>query len=76
MFKQYFGYIITALIVSLFFILFIFSIRYEFIAVSIGPIGECYIRSNLLTGESCMVGGGYYCDDFADDFGGIDGCNQ
>ena len=76
MFKQYFGYIITALIVSLFFILFIFSIRYEFIAVSIGPIGECYIRSNLLTGESCMVGGALGCEGYGERFGGIDDCNQ
>ena len=75
MFKRYFGYIITALIISLFFILFIFSIRYEFATVNNGPTGECYVRSNLLTGESCMVGG-YYCNNFANDFGGIDGCNQ
>ena len=66
----------TALIVSLFFILFIFSIRYEFIAVSNGPSGECYVRSNLLTGESCMVGGGYDCKKFGSRFGGMDDCNQ
>ena len=73
MLKDYFKNIaITFFTVSITLIGLMF-IRYEFNNVSLGlEIGECYVRSNPLSGSSCLVGGTVFC---TSKFSDLDSCN-
>ena len=59
------NYIIIIIVTLILCALFLFSIRYEVNKTNVYSI-ECLVRTNLLTGKSCLIGGKYECDDFYD----------
>ena len=72
MIKKYSSQIIVFLITALISVIIIFSIRYETNITEVRDNRECLILTNLLNGNSCLIGGWHGCTGYYDNLNKCD----